>query len=69
MYLYCHVIRQYIYQLICIPIFFFFQDFLYFKVYRVLVSSANLGEVRSLGLNGLSGEGVDLVPDWGLNTG
>ena len=35
-------------------------------MYRVLVSSANLRELRSLGLNRLSGEGVDLVADWGL---
>ena len=48
--------------------FFFHQDSSILRWICVLGSSANLREVRSLGLNQLSGEGVDLVTDWGLNT-
>ena len=49
--------------------FFSFQDLLYFKVYCVLVYIRRPSGGESLGLNRLSGEGVDLVADWGPNTG
>ena len=49
--------------------FFFYQDPSISRWISVLGSSANLREVMSFGLNRLSGEGVDLVADRGLNTG
>ena len=47
---------------------FLFQEFLYFNMYHVLVFIRRPLGGESLGLDGLSSEGVDLVADWGLNT-